>query len=88
LRLVSEHADYELRVDSGRVSYRVAGETVTVELIAQKKGNVLLIEGREFQAVKIESLGEVKANPRCRPCPVPIDLQGLYRALPDIQRYG
>jgi hypothetical protein len=28
--------------------YRVQDKTVTVELIGQKKGNVLLIEGKEF----------------------------------------
>ena len=49
LRRLSEHADYELRVDPWRVFYRVQGETVVVELIGQKKGNVVLIEGREFK---------------------------------------
>ncbi len=49
LRRISEHADYELRVDPWRVFYRVQDNTVTVELIGQKKGNVLLIEGKEFE---------------------------------------
>lgn len=49
LRRISEHADYELRVDPWRVFYRVQNKTVTVELIGQKKGNVLLIEGKEFR---------------------------------------
>ena len=49
LRRISEHADYELRVDPWRVFYRVQDKTVTVEQIGQKKGNVLLIEGREFK---------------------------------------
>ena len=49
LRRISEHADYELRVDPWRVFYRVQGKTVTVELIGQKKGNILLIEGKEFK---------------------------------------
>ena len=49
LRRISEHADYELRVDPWRVFYRVQDMIVTVELIGQKKGNVLLIEGREFK---------------------------------------
>lgn len=49
LRRISEHANYELRVDPWRVFYRVQDKTVTVELIGQKKGNVLLIEGREFK---------------------------------------
>lgn len=49
LRRISEHADYEHRVDSWRVFYRVQDETVTVELLGRKKGNVLLIEGKEFE---------------------------------------
>jgi mRNA-degrading endonuclease RelE of RelBE toxin-antitoxin system len=49
LRRISEFADYELRVDPWRVFYRVENKTVTVELIGQKKGNVLLIGGKEFK---------------------------------------
>ena len=49
LRRVSEHADYELRIDQWRVFYRVKEKTVTVELIGQKKGNVLWIAGKEFK---------------------------------------
>ena len=49
LRRISEHANYELRVDPWRVFYRVQDKTVTVEQIGQKKGNVLLIEGKEFK---------------------------------------
>ena len=49
LRRISEHADYELRVDPWRVFYRVQDKSVTVELIGRKKGNVLLIEGKEFK---------------------------------------
>ena len=49
LRRVSEHADYELRIDPWRVFYRVEEQTVTVELIGQKRGNVLLIGGKEFK---------------------------------------
>jgi mRNA-degrading endonuclease RelE of RelBE toxin-antitoxin system len=49
LRRISEHADYELRVDPWRVFYRVEEKTVTVELIGRKKGNVLLIGGKEFK---------------------------------------
>lgn len=49
LRRISEHADYELRIDPWRVFYRVKGKTVIVELIGQKRGNVLLIEGKEFE---------------------------------------
>ena len=49
LRRISEHADYELRVDPWRVFYRAHDTTVTVELIGRKKGNVLLIVGKEFE---------------------------------------
>lgn len=49
LRRVSEFADYELRVDPWRVFYRVEGKVVTIELIGQKKGNVLLIGRKEFK---------------------------------------
>jgi mRNA-degrading endonuclease RelE of RelBE toxin-antitoxin system len=49
LRRISEHADYELRVDPWRVFYRVQDKTVTVELIGRKRGSVLLIEGKEFK---------------------------------------
>jgi mRNA-degrading endonuclease RelE of RelBE toxin-antitoxin system len=49
LRRISEHADYELRVDPWRVFYRVRDKTVTVELIGRKKIDILLIEGKEFK---------------------------------------
>jgi mRNA-degrading endonuclease RelE of RelBE toxin-antitoxin system len=49
LRRISEHADYELRIEPWRVFYRVQDKTVTIELIGRKKGNVLLIEGKEFE---------------------------------------
>ena len=49
LRRISEYADYELRVDPWRVFYRVQDGIVTVELIGQKKGNILVIEGKEFK---------------------------------------
>lgn len=49
LRRLSEYAEYELRVDPWRVFYRVQEKTVTVELIGLKKGNVLLIAGKEFK---------------------------------------
>jgi mRNA-degrading endonuclease RelE of RelBE toxin-antitoxin system len=49
LRRISEHADYELRIDPWRVFYRVEAQTVTVELIGEKKGNLLLIGGKEFK---------------------------------------
>ena len=49
LRRISEYADYELRVDPWRVFYRVHNERVTVELIGQKRSNILVIEEKEFK---------------------------------------
>lgn len=49
LRRVSPHADFELRVEPWRVFYRVQKELVIVELVGRKKGNVLLIDGKEFE---------------------------------------
>jgi hypothetical protein len=49
LRRFSPHADYELRVEPWRVFYRVQEELVIVELIGRKKGNLLLIDGKEFE---------------------------------------
>jgi mRNA-degrading endonuclease RelE of RelBE toxin-antitoxin system len=49
LRRVSPHADFELRVEPWRVFYRVQEDLVTVELIGRKKGNALLIAGKEFE---------------------------------------
>jgi mRNA-degrading endonuclease RelE of RelBE toxin-antitoxin system len=49
LRRISEYADFELRVDPWRVFYRVLEDNVIVELIGLKKGNVLLIAGKEFK---------------------------------------
>jgi len=49
LRRISDYADYELRVDPWRVFYRVQEQTVTVELVGLKKGNILLVAGKEFK---------------------------------------
>ena len=49
LRRLSPHADFELRVEPWRVFYRVHEGTVIVELVGRKKGNVLLIGGKEFE---------------------------------------
>jgi len=49
LRRFSPHADFELRVEPWRVFYRVQGELVIVELIGRKKGDALLIAGKEFE---------------------------------------
>ena len=49
LRRLSPHADYELRIDTCRVFYRVQDDVVIVELIGRKKGNILLIDGKEVE---------------------------------------
>jgi len=49
LRRLSPHADFELRVEPWRVFYRVQDDLVIVELIGRKKGNILLIDGKEFK---------------------------------------
>lgn len=48
LRRVSPYADFELRVEAWRIFYRVQESRVVVELIGRKRGNVLVIEGKEF----------------------------------------
>ncbi|MGH8546662.1 MAG: hypothetical protein ACREX3_24215, partial [Gammaproteobacteria bacterium] len=49
LRRLSPYADFELRVEPWRVFYRVDEDRVMVELIGRKRGNVLLIGGKEFK---------------------------------------
>jgi len=49
LRRLSEYADYELRIEPWRVFYRVQNDLIIVELIGRKRGDVLLIEGKEFK---------------------------------------
>jgi hypothetical protein len=48
LRRPSELAEFELRVGSLRVFYRVRGEEVQVVLIGEKRGERLLIDGKRF----------------------------------------
>lgn len=48
LRRFSPCADFELRVEEWRVFYRVQEEKVIVELIGYKKGNTLIVEGKEL----------------------------------------
>jgi mRNA-degrading endonuclease RelE of RelBE toxin-antitoxin system len=48
-RRASPHADYELRIEPWRVFYRVTETMVYVELIGKKKGNRLIVEGKEFE---------------------------------------
>jgi len=51
LRRLSPHADRELRLDDWRVFYTVLddGSLVLVNLIGEKRGNKLFIEGEEFE---------------------------------------
>jgi hypothetical protein len=50
LRRASQWADFELRLENLRVFYRVDDTgLVTITVIGSKKGNVLLVERREFQ---------------------------------------
>jgi mRNA-degrading endonuclease RelE of RelBE toxin-antitoxin system len=49
LRRLSPHADFELRIEPWRVFYRVQEELVIVELIGRKRGNSLLIDGKELK---------------------------------------
>ena len=48
LRRPSLFAEYELRLDRWRVSYRVRKKVVEVVLIGEKRGDNLLIGGEEF----------------------------------------
>ena len=48
-RRPSAHADYELRLGDVRVFYRVRDELVEVVLIGKKRGDRLLIGGKEFE---------------------------------------
>ena len=49
LRRASPHAEYELRLGDIRVYYRVRDEVVEVLLIGEKRGNRLMIGGKEFE---------------------------------------
>jgi mRNA-degrading endonuclease RelE of RelBE toxin-antitoxin system len=51
LRRLSPHAERELRLDNWRVFYAVLddGLLVLVNLIGEKRGNKLFIEGEEFE---------------------------------------
>lgn len=49
LRRASAYADYELRVDDMRVFYRLGSDQgVTITVIGLKRGNRLLVGGKEF----------------------------------------
>ena len=48
LRRTSEVADYELRLEDLRVLYRVEGADVLITVIGRKRGNVLIVEGKEY----------------------------------------
>ena len=51
LRRPSAHAERELRLDDWRVFYTVMedGSLVLVNLIGEKRGDKLIIEGKEFE---------------------------------------
>lgn len=54
LRRASPHADYELKIEPWRIFYRVEEYTrerakVKITLIGEKRGNKLIVEGKEFQ---------------------------------------
>lgn len=54
LRRASPHADYELKLEPWRIFYRVEEYTrerakTKITLIGEKKGNKLIVEGKEFQ---------------------------------------
>jgi ParE toxin of type II toxin-antitoxin system, parDE len=48
LRRPSDLAEFELRVGTWRVFYRVHGEEVQVVLIGKKRGEKLFIDGKRF----------------------------------------
>lgn len=48
LRRVSPFAEFELRIRSWRVFYRIRDSVVEVIMIGEKRGNRLLIGGEEF----------------------------------------
>jgi hypothetical protein len=54
LRRASAYADYELRLESWRVFYRIEENTTTltkvkITLIGEKRGNTLVVEGKEVR---------------------------------------
>ncbi len=49
LRRPSTHAEYELRLGEIRVYYRVRNDVVEVLLIGEKRGDRLMIGGKEFE---------------------------------------
>lgn len=48
LHRTSEVADYELRLDHLRVLYRAEETDVLITVIGRKRGNALIVEGREY----------------------------------------
>lgn len=48
LRRPSEYAEFELRLESWRVFYRIREGVVEVVLIGEKRGNTLVVGGEEF----------------------------------------
>ena len=48
LRRASELADYELRLEDLRVFYRIEGADVLITVIGRKRGNALIVKGKEY----------------------------------------
>ena len=49
LRRASSYADYELRAGDWRIFYRLEGAVAVVTLLGEKRGNLLVVEGEEFE---------------------------------------
>jgi len=48
LRRASEAADYELRLGNLRVFYHVEGAAVAITVVGRKRGNALIVQGKEY----------------------------------------
>jgi mRNA-degrading endonuclease RelE of RelBE toxin-antitoxin system len=48
LRRTSAVADYELRLEDLRVLYRIEEADVLIAVVGRKRGNALIVEGKEY----------------------------------------
>jgi mRNA-degrading endonuclease RelE of RelBE toxin-antitoxin system len=48
LRRTSAVADYELRLEDLRVLYRIEEADVLIAVVCRKRGNALIVEGKEY----------------------------------------
>ncbi len=48
LRRASELADYELRLEDLRIFYRIEDADVLITVIGRKRGNALIVKGKEY----------------------------------------